>query len=305
LRVARTAAETATWCERYRAAGLSVGFVPTMGALHAGHAALLAAARRECDRVVASIFVNPTQFGPGEDLASYPRPLEEDLEVLRDAGVALAFLGDAGDMYPPDFQTWVQVERLSAPLCGRSRPGHFRGVATVVTQLLATVRPHRAYFGEKDFQQARVVERLARDLHLHLEIRTCPTVREPDGLALSSRNRRLGPQERRTASRIHAALRSARALVLGGETDAARIRDALRDALRPAPPAAPGADIEIDYAEVLRADTLQEPPGGVVRRSPGGILLAVAARIGRTRLIDNIVIPPEDASAGPEGAGPP
>jgi pantoate--beta-alanine ligase len=162
-------------------------------------------------------------------------------------------------------------------------------VATVVTQLLTAVRPHRAYFGEKDYQQARVVERLARDLHLPLEIRACPTVREPDGLAMSSRNSRLDAEGRRTAARIHAALQAGRALVLGGEADPARVREALRASLRE------GAGLEIDYAEVLRADTLEEFPGGGLRRAPGGVLLAVAARVGGTRLIDNIVIPPEDA----------
>jgi pantoate--beta-alanine ligase len=289
LKVVRTSAETALWCERYRSAGLSIGFVPTMGALHAGHVSLIAAASRECERVVASIFVNPTQFGPGEDLARYPRPIALDLEILRDAGVALAFLGEDGDMYPPGFSTWVEVERLSAPLCGRSRPGHFRGVATVVTQLLAVVRPHRAYFGAKDYQQARIIERLARDLHLPAEIRTCPTVREPDGLAMSSRNRHLGPEARKVATRIYSALEAARALVDRGETDVDRIREALRSGLQP------GADLEIDYTDVRRADTLEDFAGGVARRSPGGVLLAVAARVGGTRLIDNIVIPPEDA----------
>jgi pantoate--beta-alanine ligase len=289
LRIVRTAAEAALRCDRYRAAALSIGFVPTMGALHAGHASLLARARRECDRVVASIFVNPTQFGPGEDLARYPRPVDADLEVLRGAGVALAYLGEERDVYPEGFQTWVEVERLTAPLCGAVRPGHFRGVATVVTQLLSIVRPHRAYFGAKDYQQARVVERLARDLHLSTEIRTCPTVREADGLAMSSRNAYLEGEARRAAARIPIALEAARTLVLRGETAVARILEALREAFRPGP------DLELEYAEILRADTLEGFEGGSARRSPGGILIAVAARAGGTRLIDNVVIPPEGA----------
>jgi pantoate--beta-alanine ligase len=293
LRVTRGTVETARWCERYRAAGLSVGFAPTMGALHAGHVSLFARARRECDRAVASIFVNPTQFGPGEDLSRYPRPLEADLEACRQAGCDLVFVGEAADVYPPGYETWVEVEDLARPLCGRSRPGHFRGVATVVAKLLAIVRPHRAYFGQKDFQQARVIERLARDLDLGVEIRICETVREPDGLAMSSRNRYLDAAGRRAAARIPRGLRAAGRLVAGGETSVARVLAELTRELAPDP------DLEIEYAEARDAESLAEFPAATLPRPPRRILLAVAARVRGTRLIDNLLIPPLDAEHSP------
>jgi pantoate--beta-alanine ligase len=287
LRVVRASAEAAFLSERWRAAGLSTGLVPTLGALHEGHAALLRAARGECDRLAASIFLNPTQFAPGEDLAKYPRAPDRDLELCRREGVDLVFLPEAEDIYPEGFQTWVTVEDLSMPLCGANRPSHFRGVATVVAQLLSIVKPHRAYFGLKDFQQARIIARLVKDLHLGTEIRTVETVRDADGLALSSRNAYLDASARRTAPRIHSALRAARDAVLRGEDRVPEITAILVRELRP------GADLEIEYAEARTADTLEEFAGGIVRRSPGGILLAVAARVGGTRLIDNVVIPPE------------
>jgi pantoate--beta-alanine ligase len=202
------------WAEGVRRAGLSLGLVPTMGALHQGHAALLARARAECDRVAATIFVNPAQFGPEEDLERYPRAPEEDLALCRSQGVDWLLrpeTGGADTIYPPGFQSWVEVENLSAPLCGERRPGHFRGVATVVTILLGLFRPHRAYFGQKDFQQARLIERMVRDLRLGTEVVVVPTVREEDGLARSSRNRFLSPEERRSARAVPLALREAEA----------------------------------------------------------------------------------------------
>ena len=292
MRIVEKLEDAAAWCGRYRASGLSVGFVPTLGALHRGHASLIERARAECDRAVASIFVNPTQFGPGEDFTAYPRPREKDLALCRAAGVDLVYLARAEEIYPPGFQTWVTVEEVSKPLCGVSRPIHFRGVATVVTQLFAVVRPHRAYFGAKDYQQTLVVRRLVADLHLDTEVRVEPTVREADGLAMSSRNAYLDAEARSAAPRIRAALLAARTRVLEGETRTAAVLDRLREVLRP------DALLELEYAEVRDATTLQEFPDGVVRSTPGGVVIAVAARAKGTRLIDNVVIPP-DGPASP------
>ncbi|MBI4602082.1 MAG: pantoate--beta-alanine ligase [Planctomycetes bacterium] len=286
MRVIEGLEEAAGLCDRWRAAGLGVGLVPTMGALHEGHASLLRRARAECDRVAASIFVNPTQFGPGEDLAAYPRTRDADVALCEGAGVDLAFFARAEEVYPEGFQTWVTVEHIARPLCGASRPVHFRGVATVVTQLLAIVRPHRAYFGAKDYQQSRVVARLARDLHLGVEIRVCDAVREPDGLAMSSRNRHLSLPERAVAPRIYRALVAARDLVLTGEARVGRVLERLHEVLEPGP------ELRIDYAEVRDAEDLRELPGGRIARG-AGVLIAVAAFVGNTRLIDNVVIPPD------------
>jgi pantoate--beta-alanine ligase len=265
-----------------------------MGALHAGHGSLIRHARVECDRVVVTIFVNPTQFGPSEDLDAYPRPEEDDLAACRSAGVDVVLLGVANDLYPPGFQTWVTVERLSQPLCGPRRPGHFRGVATVVAQLLHIVRPHRAYFGMKDYQQSRVIGRMIADLHIDTELRCCDTVREPDGLAMSSRNAYLDPESRALAPRLYQALQNARELVAAGERRVDAMRASLVKDLS-------GHDgIELDYAEVLDAETLQELADGHVATARSGVLLAVAARIGPTRLIDNTVVPPEDLRGPPD-----
>ncbi|HVR76652.1 MAG TPA: pantoate--beta-alanine ligase [Planctomycetota bacterium] len=283
MKVFEGIADTARLCGRYRAAGLSIGFVPTMGALHAGHVSLFERARSECERVVASIFVNPTQFGPGEDLAAYPRTPGADIAACRQGGVDLVLLAREKEVYPAGFQTWVQVEDLSRPLCGARRPVHFRGVATVVTQLLQIVTPHRAYFGAKDYQQCRIVERLVKDLHLPAEIRVVETMREADGLAMSSRNVYLDAGARRAAPRIHRALRAARDLVLAGETRASRVLDALREALETGP------DLRVDYAEVRDAATLEDLPGGLLPGKPGSVLIAVAVFAGKTRLIDNVV----------------
>lgn len=295
--VVRTAREMALWSERYRAAGLSVGFVPTMGALHEGHVSLLLRARDECERVVASIFVNPTQFGPGEDLAAYPSTPDEDLRAASEAGADLLFLGSPPDMYPEGYQTWVTVEGLTRPLCGAVRPGHFRGVTTVVAQLLHLVRPHRAYFGLKDYQQALAIERMARDLHLDVEIVKCPTVREADGLAMSSRNVYLGARARAAAPRIYRALVDLRDLARRGDDRVEALRLRLVESL------AADDDLQVEYAEVLDADTLEEFPDGTV--PPGAsILAAVAARVGTARLIDNIVVPASSRHRGrSEGGG--
>ena len=262
-----------------RARGARVGLVPTMGALHEGHASLLRAARADGGLVVASIFVNPTQFGPTEDLSQYPRPLERDLEICRREGVGLVFAPSAAEMYPAGFATTVRVARMTEKMCGAFRPGHFDGVCTVVAKLLAIVRPDTAYFGEKDAQQLAVVRRMVADLDLGAEIRGCPTVREPDGLAMSSRNAYLSPAERRQALALSRSLAEAREAVLAGERDAGRLAAQVRQRLE----AAEGVNLQ--YVAVVDPDTLEE-----LARVGDKALVAVAAKVGATRLIDNVVL---------------
>ncbi|HEV7969130.1 MAG TPA: pantoate--beta-alanine ligase [Candidatus Acidoferrales bacterium] len=261
------------------AEGRSTGFVPTMGALHAGHLSLVRAALAESQPVIASIFVNPTQFGPSEDFQKYPRTLDHDSKILEDAGVDYLFAPDSSEIYPPGFHTWVNVEGLSERLEGRARPGHFRGVATVVLKLLEIVQPRRAFFGRKDAQQARIIHQMARDLHLDSEIVVCPIVRDPDGVAMSSRNAYLNPEERRSATILFRTLDGARKSISHGERDAQRLAAAMRQTLRTEPLA------EVDYAEVVDAKTLES-----VTRLRGACLALLAVRIGATRLIDNLLI---------------
>jgi pantoate--beta-alanine ligase len=262
-----------------RAEGRSTGFVPTMGALHAGHLSLVRTALAESQPVIASIFVNPTQFGPGEDFQKYPRTIEADSKKLEDAGVDYLFAPESSEIYPPGFRTWVNVEGLSERLEGRTRQGHFRGVTTVVLKLLEIVQPRKAFFGRKDAQQARIIRQMARDLHLESEIVVCPIVREPDGLAMSSRNAYLNLEERRAATILFRALDGARISISRGERDALRLTAAMREAIRTERLA------ELDYAELVEAETL-EP----VTRLRGVCLALLAVRIGATRLIDNLLI---------------
>ena len=280
---------TADWMKQVarqaRAEGRPSGFVPTMGALHEGHLSLVRAARAECQPVIASIFVNPTQFGPSEDFQKYPRSLDEDRKKLEDAGVDYLFAPEATEIYPPGFRTWVNVEGLSDRLEGRVRPGHFRGVATVVLKLLELVQPQRVFFGRKDAQQARIIRQMVRDLHLDSEIVVCPIVREPDGLAMSSRNAYLNPAERRAATILFRALDTARASILRGERDALRIVSLMRETLRTEPLASQ------DYVELVDEDTL-EP----VTRLRGKCLALLAASVGSTRLIDNLLIEERDGA---------
>ena len=264
-----------------RAENRILGLVPTMGALHAGHVALVERAKRDCAPVIASIFVNPKQFGPKEDFAKYPRTLEADSEKLSAAGVDALFLPDAAEIYPGGFRTYVNVEGLSDRLEGRSRPGHFRGVSTVVLKLLEIVQPHFAYFGRKDAQQVRIISQMSRDLNLDTEIVVCPIVREPDGLALSSRNAYLNAEERRAATVLHRALEAARAEIAAGTRDSLHLQAVLRKVLEAEPLAA------VDYAEIVDADTF-EPVTRIAR--PCYALLAVF--LGRTRLIDNLYVEP-------------
>ena len=262
-----------------RAEGRSAGLVPTMGALHEGHLSLVRAALAECQPVIASIFVNPTQFGPNEDFQKYPRTFETDCRKLEDAGVDYLFAPEAAEIYPPGFSTWVNVEGLSDRLEGRTRKGHFRGVTTVVLKLLEIVQPQKAFFGRKDAQQARIIRQMALDLHLDSEIVVCPIVREADGLAMSSRNAYLQTDERRAATILFRALDGVRASIERGEHDALRLTAAMREALRTVQLAEP------DYVELVDAETL-EP----VTRLRGVCLALLAVRIGAVRLIDNLLI---------------
>jgi pantoate--beta-alanine ligase len=274
--IAREIEETRRQVAAARRRGLVVGLVPTMGALHDGHITLIRAARRECGFVAVSIFVNPTQFGPNEDLARYPCPFEKDVEACGREAVDLIFAPFAGTMYPPNFRTFVEVRELQETLCGASRPGHFRGVATVVLKLFQIVQPDIAYFGQKDAQQARIIQQMVHDLDVPIQLRICPIVREPDGLALSSRNQYLDVEQRRHAVVLSRSLREAKALIERGERDATVIRQALITPIQ----ATPGA--VLDYAEVLDAEALRP-----LTRLAGRVLLALAVRFGQTRLIDN------------------
>lgn len=265
----------AVWRARRELSG-ELGLVPTMGALHAGHLALVEQARRECGRVWVSIFVNPLQFGPTEDLARYPRDLAADLALLRAAGVALAFTPSVEIMYPVGFASTVMVGPIAARLEGERRPGHFQGVATVVSKLFVVTRPTRAYFGQKDAQQLRVIQRVTADLGFDLTIVPVETVREADGLALSSRNRYLGPAERRAASVLVRALRMAYAAWRAGERDATRLRHLMEGVIKAEPLA------RIDYVSIADDRTLEE-----LQQLDGPALASMAVFIGQTRLIDN------------------
>jgi pantoate--beta-alanine ligase len=256
-----------------------VGLVPTMGYLHEGHLSLVRRARAECGSVAVSIFVNPTQFGPNEDLDAYPRDLDRDLGLLEPEGVDLVWTPTPEVMYPPGFQTWVTVEELTRPLEGALRPGHFRGVTTVVAKLFTGVLPRKAYFGQKDAQQARVVQQMTRDLNLPIDVVVCPTVREPDGLAMSSRNTYLSPQERQAATVLYRALTVARKAFEAGERDAGQLRQIVTETVA----AEPLADLQ--YVSCADPETLQE-----LETVTDKALISMAAFVGKTRLIDNAVL---------------
>jgi pantoate--beta-alanine ligase len=278
----RSTGEMVARAEAWRAAGKRIAFVPTMGYLHAGHVSLLEDARTRGDVLVLSIFVNPTQFGPKEDLSRYPRDLDGDLAKARGAGVDLVFVPEPADMYPAGYQTYVQVRELEQSMCGASRPGHFVGVATVVLKLFNLVRPHVALFGEKDFQQLQVIKRMVADLHVGVEVIGRPIVREPDGLALSSRNSYLSPEERTRALALSRALGAARAAFDRGE----RAADSLLAAARAILDGVEG--VRLDYLELRDAASLHALDAEV--RAPA--VMAVAAFVGKTRLIDNQQLTP-------------
>ena len=268
-----------------RGDGEILGLVPTMGALHDGHLSLVRAAKAQCSRVVVSIFVNPKQFGPKEDLAKYPRQMDADRAVLEPLGMDFLFAPTAAEMYPQGFATHVEVEGLSTVLEGRSRLGHFRGVSTVVLKLLEIVQPNYAYFGRKDAQQARIVQQMTCDLNLDTEIVVCPIVREADGLAMSSRNAYLKADERRAATVLHASLGAARTEIEAGERDALRLREEIREKIQKEPLAT------LDYAEIVDAETF-EP----VTRLRRACLAVMAVFVGTTRLLDNMLIEERDGA---------
>jgi pantoate--beta-alanine ligase len=266
-------------CRAERTAGKRLGFVPTMGALHEGHLSLVRAARASCDVVAASIFVNPTQFGSNEDLAKYPRTFERDRALLEGEGVGLLFAPSVEEMYPPGAVTWVTVEGLSDKLDGASRPGHFRGVTTIVAKLFHIIEPDAAFFGQKDAAQVAIIRRMVRDLNFSVEIVACAIVREADGLAMSSRNAYLDPQQRRQAPVLHRSLMSVKKLWDGGERDTAKLAAAGREEV------GREKSVRLDYFEVVDAGSLDP-----VKNAAKGALVAVAAFVGTTRLIDNILL---------------
>jgi pantoate--beta-alanine ligase len=278
LSITSTSAMTAAG-RQARRAGKRVGFVPTMGALHQGHLSLVRAARAQADVVVASIFVNPKQFGPNEDFARYPRTLESDSTLLAAEKCDYLFCPTVEEMYPRGATAWVEVEGISDRLDGRSRPGHFRGVTTVVAKLFNIVQPDLAFFGQKDAAQATIIRKMVRDLNFAVEIVICPTVREPDGLAMSSRNVYLSPAERKQATVLYRSLMRVQALFDQGERNAARLAAAGKEVIAGKPA------VRLDYFEIVNPDTLES-----VANTDSGALVAVAARVGSTRLIDNILL---------------
>src|ERR1039457_4231862 len=296
MKICSTIAEGRAACRAVRASGKRLGLVPTMGALHEGHLSLVRAARAQCDAVAVSIFVNPTQFGPKEDLAKYPRPFDRDCRLLEKEGVGILFAPAVEEIYPKSNSnaegTWVVVEGLSEKLDGRSRPGHFRGVTTIVSKLFHILEPEAAFFGQKDAAQLAVIRRMVRDLNFPVEIVACPIVRESDGLAMSSRNAYLNREERRRALVLQRSLQKARQQLHDGERSAAKLSSAAKEVFASEP------QIVLDYFEIVDPDTLDP-----VERISQKTLVAVAARVGSTRLIDNVVLAPCNATARESGGG--
>src|SRR5271166_917800 len=279
MRICKTIDEMRAACQAARSSGQRLGFVPTMGALHEGHLSLVRAARASCDVVAASVFVNPKQFGPNEDLAKYPRDFDRDRDLLAKEGVQLLFAPSVEEMYPAGAVTWVTVEELSSKLDGSSRPGHFRGVTTIVAKLFHIVEPDAAFFGQKDAAQLAIVRRMVRDLNFPVEIVAVPTVREADGLAMSSRNAYLDPAQRQQALVLHRALLRVKKSWEAGERDAAKLAAAGREEV------AEEQSVRLDYFEIVDPDTLDP-----VDHAANGALVAVAAYVGATRLLDNILL---------------
>jgi len=283
MRVVTSPAVMTAMVKERRCRGETVGLVPTMGFFHAGHLSLMKRAREENDFVVVSLFVNPTQFGPGEDYQDYPRDLDRDVAMAAGVGVDCIFHPRVQDMYPQPYLTYVEVEGLTEGLCGASRPGHFRGVATVVCKLFHIIPADRAYFGLKDAQQVRVIQKMVEDLNMDVRIVACPTVREEDGLAMSSRNVYLEPEERKAATVLYRSLLLAEKMVGEGEREAERIKAAVREMLEGEPL------VKAEYVEVVDWERLRP-----VQRLEGEVLVALAARVGRARLIDNVILRVDD-----------
>jgi pantoate--beta-alanine ligase len=281
MRIIESVTEMQQAAEGWRGEGKRIALVPTMGYLHEGHLQLMRAVRPHSDVLVISIFVNPVQFGPGEDFERYPRDLDRDIRLATETGVDIAFVPQVSEMYPEGYQTFVNVTEVTGPLCGQSRPAFFRGVTTVVTKLFNIVKPHTSIFGEKDFQQLVTIRRMVQDLNMEIEIIGHPIVREEDGVAMSSRNAYLTPDQRRKAIRLNHSLKEAHTLVHGGERTGAAILKQVREVL------AEGDDVRIDYAKLCDPGTLQE-----VNRITGPTLLALAVHVGVARLIDNSILNP-------------
>jgi pantoate--beta-alanine ligase len=279
MELVKTIESVRKYIKEARSNGKKIGFVPTMGALHIGHISLIRVAAKDCDFVVVSIFVNPTQFTPGEDYEKYPRPIDKDLEICEQNDVDLVFLPEQDQMYPNKNLTWVDVEKLTEPLCGRFRPGHFQGVTTVCAKLFNIILPDAAYFGQKDAQQAIVIKKMVADLNMPLEIVICPTIREPSGLAVSSRNNYLTEHQRKDAAVIYKSLQKCQNLVETGTTSVKKLTTEMDQVLKEVP------SIEIQYVNILNAETLEE-----IEKVSGKVLIAVAANIGPARLIDNIIV---------------
>ncbi len=278
MKTIKTIKEMKEFSSRARRAGKTIAFVPTMGFFHEGHLSLMREGRRRGDLLIVSLFVNPTQFGPHEDFKNYPRDFERDSKMAGGVGTDVLFAPEASEMYPPDHQTIVRVEKVTQNLCGRARPTHFQGVTTVVLMLFEIVMPHVAIFGEKDYQQLVTVQQMVRDLHLSVEVMGMPTVREADGLAMSSRNTYLLPEERKAALSLYRSLQKAKELLQKGERKADRILQEMKGILQSEPL------VRIDYAQICDARTLQD-----VDRVEGDVVVALAAYLGKTRLIDNVV----------------
>ena len=278
MEVIQTIKEMKEFSSRTRREGKTIALVPTMGYFHEGHLSLMREGRKQGDLLVISLFVNPTQFSPNEDFKNYPKDFEGDRKMAEEVGVDVFFAPDASDMYPPDHQTIVRVEKVTQSLCGKSRPTHFQGVATVVLMLFEIVTPHVAIFGEKDYQQLVTIQQMVRDLHMSVEVVGMPTVREADGLAMSSRNTHLLPEERKAASSLYRSLQKAKELLQKGERKTDRILQEMKGILQSEPL------VRIDYVQICDAYTLQD-----VDRIEGDVVVALAAYLGKTRLIDNLV----------------
>lgn len=279
MQVAKTVREVRAWMRLARTDGKTIGFVPTMGYFHEGHLSLMRRAKAECDLCVVSLFVNPAQFGPSEDFQRYPRDFARDAAMAESAGVDLLFAPEVEEMYPEGYQTYVEVTEVTRRLEGAARPGHFRGVATVCTKLFNIVQADRAYFGKKDYQQLKVIQRMVRDLNIPIEIVPCETVREPDGLAMSSRNVYLKPDERKAATVLYRALCAGRDAILAGERDGKKVQETVEQVIATEPLVQP------EYVDVADAESLQ--PLSQIR---GEVLISLAARVGVARLIDNITV---------------
>ncbi|MDI6783785.1 MAG: pantoate--beta-alanine ligase [bacterium] len=279
MQIIESIAEMKLWSKKFRKEGKTIGLVPTMGFFHDGHLNLMREAKKQCDKVVISIYVNPTQFGPKEDFSQYPRDLEHDLARAEEVGVDAVFVPSDKQMYPAGYKTYVKVESSSDKLCGRSRPGHFRGVVTIVTKLLNIVQPDILYLGQKDAQQAMLLSKMVKDLNMNSDVVMVPTTREPDGLAMSSRNKYLSPDERNQATVLYQSLQQAKNMIDTGERNSKKIITAMRELISQQP------SVKIDYIAIVNPETLEG-----VQTIGNNVLIALAVYIGKTRLIDNIIV---------------